>query len=89
MNAARGTRRPRGGGGRGPRTRRGGGRGGASKNSSCLVLVLALTGSALMAAAGAVARLGPVGQVQVGHGVAGETKAAPPKWGHQPRRSIA
>ena len=59
MNA-RGTRRPRGGGGRGPKVRGGGGgrsRGGGSKNSSCLVLVAGLAGSLLMIAAGTVGLL--------------------------------
>ena len=59
MNA-RGTRRPRGGGGRGPKVCGGGGRGtsgGGSKSTGCLVLTLALTGSALMVAAGTVGLL--------------------------------
>lgn len=50
MNA-RGTRRPRGGGGRGPKVRGGGGgRGGGSKSKGCLVL--ALVGSGLMVGSG-------------------------------------
>lgn len=53
MNA-RGTRRPRGGGGRGPKTRRGGGRGGKSK-VPCLVIAIA--GSGLMLSAGSAGLL--------------------------------
>ena len=53
MNA-RGTRRPRGGGGRGPKLSRGGGRGGGGGGSkkSCLVLVMAFAGSVLVALSG-------------------------------------
>lgn len=52
MNA-RGTRRPRGGGGRGPKVRGGGGRsrgGGGKSSSGCLVM--AIVGLGLMLAAG-------------------------------------